>query len=109
MGMPATLEDGAVSDETNSAPANVNPGDKIAGYRLEEQIGQGGMAVVYRALDERLNRRAALKVPTPRPAADNAFRTRFIRESPAAAALHPPNSIPLYHPPHPPPSPRTSI
>jgi hypothetical protein len=85
-----------VSDETNSAPVNVNPGDKIAGYRLEEQIGQGGMAVVYRAHDERLDRRVALKLLAPGLAADTAFRTRFIRESRAAAAVDHPNIIPVY-------------
>ncbi len=85
-----------MSDGTNSAPANVNPGDKIAGYRLEEQIGQGGMAVVYRALDERLDRRVALKLLAPGLAADTAFRTRFIRESRAAAAVDHPNIIPVY-------------
>ena len=40
-----------MSDATPAAPADVSPGDKVAGYRLEEQIGQGGMAVVYRAHD----------------------------------------------------------
>jgi Protein kinase domain len=85
-----------VSDETTPAPADVRPGDQIAGYRLEEQIGQGGMAVVYRALDERLNRRVALKVLAPGLAADAAFRTRFIRESRAAAAVDHPNVIPVY-------------
>lgn len=85
-----------MSDETTQAPADVGPGDKIAGYRLEEQIGQGGMAVVYRAHDERLNRRVALKVLAPGLAADTAFRTRFIRESRAAAAVDHPNVIPVY-------------
>ena len=85
-----------MSDETNSAPVNVSPGDKIAGYRLEDQIGQGGMAVVYRAHDERLDRRVALKLLAPGLAADTAFRTRFIRESRAAAAVDHPNIIPVY-------------
>jgi hypothetical protein len=85
-----------VSDDIKSAPANVSPGDKIAGYRLEEQIGQGGMAVVYRAHDERLDRRVALKLLAPGLAADTAFRTRFIRESRAAAAVDHPNIIPVY-------------
>jgi serine/threonine protein kinase len=89
-------EEDAVSEETNSAPANVKPGEKIAGYRLEEQIGQGGMAVVYRAYDERLDRRVALKVLAPGLASDTAFRTRFIRESHAAAAVDHPNIIPVY-------------
>ena len=40
-------------------------GSRIAGYRLEEQIGQGGMAVVFRAQDERFHRQVALKVLAP--------------------------------------------
>jgi tRNA A-37 threonylcarbamoyl transferase component Bud32 len=79
-----------------AAPTGVGPGTKIAGYRLEEQIGQGGMAVVYRAFDERLERRVALKLLAPSLAADAAFRTRFIRESRAAAAVDHPNIIPVY-------------
>src|SRR5262245_31469550 len=89
------LREDAVSDDIKSAPANVSPGDKIAGYRVEEQIGQGGMAVVYRARDERLDRRVALKLLAPGLAADTAFRTRFIRESRAAAAVDHPNIIPI--------------
>ena len=85
-----------MSEDSASAPANVSPGDQIAGYRLEEQIGQGGMAVVYRAHDDRLDRRVALKLLAPGLASDTAFRTRFIRESRAAAAVDHPNIIPVY-------------
>ncbi len=85
-----------MSEEANSAAANVSPGETIAGYRLEEQVGQGGMAVVYRAHDERLDRRVALKLLAPGLASDTAFRTRFIRESRAAAAVDHPNIIPVY-------------
>jgi tRNA A-37 threonylcarbamoyl transferase component Bud32 len=85
-----------LSDDTSAARADVSSGDRIAGYRLEEQIGQGGMAVVYRAHDERLDRRVALKVLAPGLTADTAFRTRFIRESRAAAAVDHPNIIPVY-------------
>ena len=85
-----------MSDDTQPARADVGPGDKVAGYLLEEQIGQGGMAVVFRAYDERLDRRVALKVLAPSLAADNAFRTRFIRESRAAATVEHPNIIPVY-------------
>src|ERR1022692_4863481 len=84
------------ADESTLAPAGVQPGAKIAGYLLEEQIGQGGMAVVYRARDERLDRRVALKLLAPGLAADTAFRQRFIRESRAAAAVDHPNIIPVY-------------
>jgi serine/threonine protein kinase len=69
---------------------------RIAGYRLQEQIGQGGMAVVFRAQDERLNRQVALKVLSPALAADQAFRNRFIRESRCAAAADDPHIIPVF-------------
>ena len=54
------------------------------------------MAVVYRARDERLDRRVALKLLAPALAMDAAFRQRFIRESRAAAAVDHPNIIPIY-------------
>ncbi len=73
-----------------------SPGSRIAGYLLEEQIGQGGMAVVFRAHDERLGRLVALKLLAPGLAADAAFRQRFIRESRAAAAVEDPHIIPVY-------------
>jgi hypothetical protein len=69
---------------------------EIPGYRLEEQIGRGGMAVVFRAHDERLHRLVALKILMPTPAEYEAFRSRFIRESHAAAAVDDPNIIPVY-------------
>src|ERR1700729_1333304 len=72
------------------------PGSRVAGYLLESQIGAGGMAVVFRARDERLSRMVALKVLAPGLAADEAFRKRFIRESRAAAAVDDPHIIPVY-------------
>ena len=71
-------------------------GSQIASYRLEAQIGQGGMAVVFRAVDERLGRQVALKVLSPALAADEAFRHRFVRESRTAAAVDDPHIIPVY-------------
>ena len=76
--------------------AGFSAGSRIAGYRLEEQIGQGGMAVVFRAQDERLNRQVALKVLAPALAADEDFRHRFIRESRSAAAVDDPHIIPVF-------------
>ena len=69
---------------TGGAPPPFALGSRIAGYRLEEEIGAGGMAVVFRALDERLGRFVALKLLTPWLAADEDFRHRFLRESRAA-------------------------
>ena len=71
-------------------------GARIAGYRLEEQIGRGGMAVVFRAQDERLQRQVALKVLSPGLAADESFRHRFIHESRSAAAVDDPHIIPVF-------------
>jgi len=71
-------------------------GSRIAGYRLEEQIGQGGMAVVFRAQDERLHRQVALKILSPALVADEEFRHRFIRESRSAAAVDDPHIIPVF-------------
>ena len=56
-------------------------GALIGGYRLEQRIGAGGMAVVYRAYDERLHRMVALKVMAPAAASDEAFRHGFMLES----------------------------
>jgi serine/threonine-protein kinase len=71
-------------------------GSRIAGYRLEQQIGQGGMAVVFRAQDERLRRQVALKILSPALMADEDFRHRFIRESRSAAAVDDPHIIPVF-------------
>ena len=71
-------------------------GSQIAGYRLEEQIGRGGMAVVFRAQDERLQRQVALKILAPALEPDEAFRQRFIRESRSAAAVDDPHIIPVF-------------
>jgi DNA-binding beta-propeller fold protein YncE len=86
-----------VSDEAQApAPGEPRIGDLLAGYRLDEVIGRGGMAVVYRAYDERLGRNVALKVLTPRLAPDDAFRRRFVREYRIAASVDHPNIIPIF-------------
>ncbi len=86
---------------TNTIPpqsdtAGFTAGLRISGYRLEQQIGRGGMAAVFRAHDERLDRQVALKILAPVLAADDAFRQRFIAESRAAAAVDDPHIIPVY-------------
>jgi Tol biopolymer transport system component len=77
-------------------PGGLAAGSRVAGYRVEEPLGAGGMAVVYRARDERLRRLVALKVLAPGLAADEEFRWRFTAESRAAAAVDHPNIIPVY-------------
>ena len=87
---------GESREQAGGLPISVAAGSRIAGYRLEEQIGAGGMAVVFRACDERLERLVTLKVLSPALAADEAFRQRFIRESRAAAAVDDPHIIPVH-------------
>jgi hypothetical protein len=77
-------------------PAGVAAGSRVAGYLLVEQVGAGGMAVVFRARDEQLQREVALKVLAPGLGADPGFRRRFAHESLAAAAIDDPHIIPVY-------------
>jgi hypothetical protein len=76
--------------------AGLRAGSMLAGYQLEARVGAGGMAVVFRARDERLGRLVALKVLAPGLADDPVFRRRFIAESRAAAAVDDPYIIPIY-------------
>lgn len=65
-------------------------------YEILEVIGEGGMAVVYRALDHRLNRYVAVKIMRDEMAADEEFRRRFCTESHAVAMLSHPNIVAVY-------------
>jgi serine/threonine protein kinase len=76
--------------------AGVGPGSRIAGYLIEEQIGAGGMAIVFRARDEVLGRLAAVKLIAPLMANDQEFRARFLRESRTVAAVDSLHIIPVY-------------
>ncbi len=80
----------------SKVPSGLGPGSRLAGYLIEEQIGEGGMAVVYRAHEERLGRTVALKILAPALASEEGFRQRFVRESRAAAAVDHPHIIPIF-------------
>ncbi|WP_371619559.1 serine/threonine-protein kinase [Streptomyces sp. NBC_00454] len=71
-------------------------GRRIAGYVVEEEIGRGGMAVVYRAHDVRLDRTVALKLLAPELARNDTFRQRFAHESKVAAAIDHPHIVPVF-------------
>jgi serine/threonine protein kinase len=87
---------GEFSAEQYAVMARLVPGSQLAGYVIEEQVGAGGMAVVFRARDAVLGRLAALKVLSPALAADQEFRARFLRESQAVASVEEPHIIPVY-------------
>ncbi|MFF1256263.1 MULTISPECIES: serine/threonine-protein kinase [unclassified Streptomyces] len=71
-------------------------GRQIAGYRVESEIGRGGMAVVYRATDLRLDRTVALKLLAPELVRNDTFRKRFTHESRVAAAIDHPHIVPVF-------------
>jgi serine/threonine protein kinase len=71
-------------------------GRVVAGYRIEERIGRGGMGLVYRAEHLNLRRRAAIKIIAPDLAEAAGFRERFNREARIAAALQHPNIVTVY-------------
>ena len=86
----------AVSRETEPVLPGSGMAGKIADYRLDGYLGRGSMATVYLARDERKDHTVALKVLAPELARDAAFRTRFLHESRAAAAVDHPNIVPVY-------------
>jgi eukaryotic-like serine/threonine-protein kinase len=65
-------------------------------YTIEGEVGRGGMGVVYRARDERLQRRVAIKVLPPELAFQKDIRERFTREAQTAARLSHPNIVPIH-------------
>ena len=65
-------------------------------YEIDGEIGRGGMSVVYRARDRRLNRPVAIKVLPPELAHDPAIRTRFTREAQTSAQLSHAHIVPIY-------------
>jgi len=65
-------------------------------YTIEGEIGRGGMGVVYRARDERLQRRVAIKVLPPELAFQQDIRQRFTREAQTAARLSHPHIVPIH-------------
>src|SRR3954471_19092015 len=74
----------------------VGIGSDFVGYRIEEEIGRGGMGVVYRAYDLRLKRLVGLKLIAPEFARDERFCERFARETELAMSLEHPNVVPIY-------------
>ncbi len=87
---------------TTYTPTVSPPGDALIGrtldgrYRVLSRLADGGMATVYLALDERLDREVALKVMRPHLAHDETFVSRFRREARSAAALSHPNVVAVF-------------
>jgi len=86
------MNDRSPSEE--AAPAA--PGDRVEQYRILEELGRGGMGVVFRARDTDLGRDVALKCPWPRFASTPEHRTRFLREGRIDSRLSHPSIVPLF-------------
>jgi len=81
---------------TTPRPA-VASGSLLAGkYQIQDEIGRGGMGIVYRAEDIKLSRPVALKFLPPEWTQDKNARERFVQEARAAAALAHPNICTVY-------------
>ncbi|MBI3914480.1 MAG: protein kinase [Chloroflexi bacterium] len=72
------------------------PGQNVGQYRIIEQLGQGGMATVFKAYHPALDRYVAIKVLHPAFKEDASFLTRFRREARIVAKLDHPNIIPIH-------------
>jgi serine/threonine protein kinase len=83
------------AQQTTSAGALV--GRQLGEYRLEALLGVGGMAEVYRAYEEQLQRAVAVKVLPPALATDAGYVQRFRQEARRVAALHHPHIVPIFH------------
>lgn len=71
-------------------------GENIGAYRITEQLGQGGMATVFKAYHAALDRYVALKVLHPAFHEDQTFTARFQREARVVAKLEHPSIVPVY-------------
>jgi non-specific serine/threonine protein kinase len=72
------------------------PGQTLLHYRLVEKIGEGGMGVVWKAVDTKLGREVAIKTLPPVLGTDTDLRIRFAREARTLAALNHPNVATLF-------------
>jgi Protein kinase domain len=76
--------------------AAISPGSKLSHFEILEKLGEGGMGVVYKARDLRLERLVAIKVLPEQASADADREVRFEQEAKAASALNHPNIITLH-------------
>lgn len=75
--------------------APVQPGERVNQYEILEELGRGGMGVVFKARDTNLDRDVALKCPWPEHLEEPKFLERFLRECKASAGISHPNVVPV--------------
>jgi eukaryotic-like serine/threonine-protein kinase len=85
-----------VGSRPSASRLSVAAPPELSGYEVQEELGRGGMGVVYRAWDRRLNRPVALKMLLAGAYARPEERERFRREAEAEAGLRHPNVVQVY-------------
>lgn len=85
-----------VNDAGGSAGTELEPGQRFGAYRIESEVGRGGMGIVYEAVHMPLGKRVALKVLPIRGPQEAGHLERFFREARTAASLHHTNIVPVF-------------
>ncbi len=85
-----------VSNGCEATPADHLRGLTFGRFRIERELGQGGLGIVYLAFDLKLGRLVALKVPRPECLINEDMRRRFLREAEAAARLNHPHLVTVH-------------
>jgi tetratricopeptide (TPR) repeat protein len=93
---PTPSADSGAKGESGVPHSEFRAPSSLGEYRILREIGRGGMGVVYEALQEPLGRRVAIKVLPAQLFANEKLRSRFRRESQAAARLHHTNIVPVF-------------
>ena len=83
-------------DAQPSATDSMKPDLQIPGYRIMRELGHGGMAHVYLAVQESFGREVALKILSPHLADDDQFSKRFLREARIVSQLNHPNIVTVF-------------
>ncbi|MBC7973588.1 MAG: protein kinase, partial [Myxococcales bacterium] len=89
-------EQGGPQVRRDKGPRQIRAGDRLGRYEIGDELGEGGMATVFRARDRELRRDVAVKVLFPHLARRAEIVRRFHREARAAAALEHPNILRIY-------------
>jgi serine/threonine protein kinase/tetratricopeptide (TPR) repeat protein len=90
------MVEGRHEEDRTAAVLILKPGAMVAQYKIERQLGVGGMGEVFLADDTRLKRKVALKFLAPNLATDESLKARFMREAQSAAALNHPNIVTVF-------------
>ncbi|MGE0546015.1 MAG: serine/threonine-protein kinase [Kofleriaceae bacterium] len=95
-GPAGDLGDRATEQRSTYRPREIRPGDSLGRYQVGDELGEGGMAIVYQARDTELRREVAIKVLFPHLARRDEVVRRFHREARAAAGLEHSNILRIY-------------